>query len=108
MVGQNRAAEILGIAGYSQRKIDKFLDAHQACPEVWQGFEYVTLSLIAAGRKAGAIDVLGRVRWESSVEGGLDWKVNNNYAPYYARIFTAKHPEHAEFFEFRGVRDEQI
>lgn len=104
MVDGNEAAGILRRAGYDERRIDRFLRAHRDAPGVWHGFERVALKLIEAGKKAGAIDILGRVRWEVEIEGGQDWKVNNNYAPYYARIFAAKHNEHRDFFEFRGVR----
>jgi hypothetical protein len=104
MVSSLDAREMLAAAGYSPDKVDTFITAHAASPEVWQTFERITLGLISAGKKAGAIDVLGRARWETHIEGGKDWKVNNNYAPYYARIFAAKYPEHCDFFEFRKVR----
>ena len=104
MVSSHDASVMLLAAGYEIAKVVKFIDAHAASPEVWQTFERITLGLIEAGKKAGAIDVLGRARWETHIEGGKDWKVNNNYAPYYARIFAAKYPEYRDFFEFRKVR----
>ena len=71
--------------------------------EVWREFEAMALRLISDGKKAGAIDILARIRWERVVEQRLDFKCNNTDAPYYARIFALKHPEHNQFFEFRKV-----
>jgi hypothetical protein len=99
---------MLTAAGYSLDKVDTFIAAHTESPDVWQAFEHITLTLIAIGKKAGAIDVLGRARWETHIEGGREWKVNNNYAPYYARIFAAKYPEHKSFFEFRTIRRSDV
>lgn len=104
MVNIHEAGQTLSAAGYGPDKIATFVNAHLASPDVWETFERITLQLIADGKKAGAIDVLGRARWETHIEGGKDWKVNNNYAPYYARIFAAKYPEYRDFFEFRKVR----
>lgn len=104
MVSTGTAAEMLRAAGYTDDKIETFIRAHVESPEVWSAFEHTALLLIAMGKRAGAIDILGRVRWETHIEGGAEWKVNNNYAPYYARIFAAKYPEHYGFFEFRKVR----
>lgn len=104
MVSTGEAREMLLAAGYSSDKVETFIAAHTESPDVWLTFERIALGLIGAGKKAGSIDILGRARWETHIEGGREWKVNNNYAPYYARIFAAKYPEHKDFFEFRKVR----
>ena len=89
--------------GYSRRDITLFKRRFESCPEVWREFEAMALRLISDGKKAGAIDILARIRWERVVEQRLDFKCNNTDAPYYARIFVLKHPEHNQFFEFRKV-----
>lgn len=82
-----------------------FLSAHKACPEVWKYFEKFALEAIASGRQHyGAKGIMERVRWHTEIEHGAEFKANNNWTAYYARIFTAKYPEHGEFFEFREVR----
>ena len=103
MLTVDTARKLLAEDGYTNQYIEGFLEAYKSSPGVWRAFERIALDLIARGKKAGAIDILGKIRWETKVEGGLDWKVNNNYAPYYARIFVHKYPEHAGFFEFRRV-----
>lgn len=108
MVSTLEAREMLLAAGYSPDKVETFIAAHTESPDVWQAFEHIALTLIAMGKKAGAIDILGRARWETHIEGGREWKVNNNYAPYYARIFAAKYPEHRGFFEFRSIRRSDV
>jgi hypothetical protein len=93
----------LAQCGYSRRDITNFKRRFESCPEVWREFEGMALRLIADGKKAGAIDIIARIRWERVVEQRLDFKCNNTDAPYYARIFALKHPEHNHFFEFRKV-----
>lgn len=89
--------------GYTAADVLSFRRRFEACPEVWREFESMTLRLIADGKKAGAIDILARIRWERVVEQRLDFKCNNTDAPYYARIFALKHPQYNQFFEFRKV-----
>lgn len=98
----------LQLHGYPAEKVNKFIEWHRACPDVWRNFERITLELIDMGKKAGAIDILGRVRWECEIIGGKDYKCNNNYAPMLARVFVMKHPRHAEFFEFREAGQERV
>jgi hypothetical protein len=33
-----------------------------------------------------------------------DFKINNNYAPYYARLLIEKHPEWSDLFQLREMR----
>lgn len=89
--------------GYADSKVDAFLGRFKASPDVWRKFESIALDLISRNKQAGAKLILERIRWETSVEGGEEWKVNNTDAPYYARIFATKYPEHAAYFEFRAV-----
>lgn len=93
----------LSQCGYSAKNIASFMKRFHASPDVWREFEAMTLSLIASGKKAGAVDILARVRWEKIVEQRLEFKCNNNDAPVYARIFALKYPQHNQFFEFRQV-----
>lgn len=87
--------------GYSADKVRKFIAWHNQCPDVWRNFERITLELIDMRKRAGAIDILARVRWECEIIGGKDYKCNNNYAPMLARVFVMKYPQHRDFFEFR-------
>lgn len=89
--------------GYSCAEVEAWFKRWTSSPDVWREFETLALRLASEGKKAGAVDILARVRWERQVEQRLEFKVNNNDAPYYARIFALKHPQHKGFFEFRKV-----
>lgn len=92
--------------GYSYADVSSWLRRWTASPEVWREFEALTLRLALEGKRAGAVDILARVRWERQVEQRLEFKCNNTDAPYYARIFALKHPQFRDFFEFRKVGGE--
>jgi hypothetical protein len=80
-----------------------FLRFHEANPIVWDLFERFALQAIAAGRHGyGSAAIFERIRWHMAIETvGEPIKLNNNYRAYYARMFAAKHPEHAGFFRCR-------
>jgi hypothetical protein len=89
--------------GYTGAEIASWRRRFRASPDVWREFERLTMRLIGERKKAGAMDILGRVRWERQVEARLEFKVNNSDAPFYARLFALKYPQHNSFFEFRSV-----
>ena len=79
---------------------------HRQHPEVYAAFKQYTFELINAGRNHGAAKmVIERMRWESHVNAqhGHDFKVNNNYAPLYARLFMHHHPQFDGFFRVRAL-----
>ena len=83
----------------------QFIGWHQRNPEVWKAFEAFALKLIARGMKHyGAKAIMEVVRYDQALKSSGEFKVNNNYSAYYARIFTLKYPQHKDFFEFREVR----
>lgn len=82
----------------------KFQQYHQQNPQVYEKFAEFTFDAIRAGRKYfGAKMIIERIRWYSLVEANDGYKVNNNYAPYYARMFEAKHPQYTGFFRKRRL-----
>ena len=77
---------------------------HAENPDVWQLFERFTIEAIHAGRKRfSAYTVAERIRWYTSVEtrDPTGFKLNNNWIPFYARLFHECYPAHAGFFELR-------
>jgi hypothetical protein len=88
--------------GYDFAKVVKFIAWYRDTPDCWREFQRIALDLIQRGKKAGAIDIMARVRWECEIEGGKDYKANNNHAPMLARVFAMKYPQF-DFFEFRKV-----
>lgn len=93
--------------GYGKTDVEGFARRFRAAPEVWREFERLTLRLVSERKRAGAIDILGRVRWERQIEQRLEFKCNNTDAPYLARVFALKYPQYASFFEFRSVGGDQ-
>jgi len=82
---------------------EKFKKYHNENPHIYDAFE--KFSLIAASRRKhfAGITVINRIRWDTMMSGNDDFKVNNNYAAYYARLFEKNHPKHNGFFRKRTV-----
>jgi hypothetical protein len=38
-------------------------------------------------------------------EANGEWKINNNYSPYLARLFALEYPQHATLFEYRKIKN---
>ena len=82
---------------------------HQEHPEVWENFVKFTLEKIRAGYKHySAMGVWQRLRWELSVgaDGENEFKINNNFVPFYARQFMKAFPQHDGFFRTRHQTSE--
>ena len=77
----------------------RFIEYDRRNPEVYTDFVRFTFIVIRAGRRCGAQDVLGRIRWETLTEATGDrFKINQNYGPYYARKFMRDFPKYKGFF----------
>jgi hypothetical protein len=81
----------------------KFQEYHADNPQVYAKLREYALLAKHSGRKRLGIGALyERLRWYSTVEAkGDDFKVNNNYRAYYARLLMKEEPELAGFFETR-------
>ncbi len=89
-----------------KQRFDRF---HAANPWVWERFEKYTLELIARGVKHyGSKTIWEHMRYmhDLQTESTDGLKLNNNYTPYYARLFKQEHPGHSDFFSFRKIRGE--
>lgn len=77
---------------------------HKANPSVYAAFERFALEALARRHRIGARMIWERMRWELllSTRGGGEFKLNDHYTPFYARLFMREHPEHAGCFEVRG------
>lgn len=81
-----------------------FIEWHKKNPDVWHYFEKFAMELIDLGvKECGSITILGRVRYEYMRKIHEEYKVNNNYAPMYSRVFVQKYPQHSTFFKFREL-----
>ncbi len=93
------------LSEFSAEEKADFLNYHKENPKVWRAFEYYAAHAMMKGVKVGSMAVVNRIRWESEIEKpeAESFKINNNYAPYYARVFNAKYKK--AFFETREAGD---
>ena len=94
----------LWLCGADHDTVEAFIAAFKASPEVWRQFERFALEVCTKGRAIGSKAIIERVRWEAEVENNEEWKVNNNWAPYYARVFEFKHPRFSGFFQKKKLK----
>lgn len=79
----------------------RFVEFHKANPEVWRLFKRFAFETISRGfQHYSSYAVFERIRWHVNIEtrtfDGL--KLNNDFRPYYSRLFEVAHPEHNGFF----------
>jgi hypothetical protein len=82
-----------------------FWEFHAARPDVYELVD--RFSRIAAARRPHfSINVVfERIRWETNIERGeVDFKINNNHRPYYARLWMRHNPAHKGFFRTRELK----
>jgi hypothetical protein len=84
---------------------EKFEKYHADNPDVYVLLVKLARQWVAAGHsKLGIKTLIERLRWEFHVTAVRDvdgFKINNNYAPYYARKIMAEYPELDGLFETR-------
>ena len=82
---------------------EHFDDFDRDNPDIWALFRSTTFEVMERGFKHyGANSILERIRWHTSIEQGQrDFKINNNWAPFYARKFMEIYPVYAGFFRTR-------
>ena len=81
----------------------KFRIFHEANPEVYKLFKRFTFEAMNRGHKhLSAEMIINRIRWETKVvTTDKDYKINNDYKPFYSRLFIVEHPQHKDFFRLR-------
>lgn len=89
--------------------LDGFTEFHSKNPSVYRAFEREALRAIKRGRKKISAKLLiNWIRWNNFIETGDDnFKINDAYQSYYARLFVTIHPHHKGIFEFRKLRNEE-
>lgn len=84
-----------------------FQDFHEANPGVYRLFDRFTRQLLTRGVSRYSADaILHRIRWETAITTGDEFKINNNFSAYYARLWLRNNPEHSGFFVLRSLRAE--
>lgn len=88
---------------------DYFKVYHAENPDIYEAFKMYAFQLLASGVvRLSAYLIFERMRFESLVSGSNRWRLNNNYRPYYARLFMQDFPEYEGVFEIRATVGEQL
>ncbi len=87
----------------------EFWAFHKANPHVYDEFEKYTLIAINRGAKhLSHWLVIGRIRYDYAIlTNDSDYKINNNYIAFYARLFMALNPQHDGFFKTKPTKQEK-
>lgn len=84
----------------------QFLEFHGDNPRVYKLFCQLTRRVIKRGhKKYSSRTVWHQMRWHTTIvapDKYSDFKLNDHYTPYYARLFMTDNPKHDGFFETRG------
>jgi hypothetical protein len=82
---------------------EEFEEFHEANPEVYRLLLKMTRQAVAAGhRKFGMQRLIEVIRWDYMIgTTSTDYKINNNYAAFYARRIMKHNPSLAGVFEIR-------
>lgn len=69
-------------------------------PVIYKLFKEFTFQAINRGHKKLSSEmIINRIRWETSVmSNDKDYKINNNYKPFYSRMFMNEHSQYQDFF----------
>ena len=95
--------EVFGFVSPLERAFQEF---HEKNPGVYSEIRDAALDLKRAGRDVyGIKSLIEVVRWHRNITTrGDEFKINNNYAPYYARLIMSREPELEGFFNLRAQR----
>ncbi len=80
----------------------RFWRYHEDNLHVYEMFKRFTFEATRIKDHYSARAIFHRMRWFTEIETHGDiFKINNNYSPYYARMFVKDFPQHKGFFRTR-------
>ena len=77
---------------------------HRENPEVYELFKRFAFEAARVRDHYSSDAIVHRIRWYTAIETQdhtADFKINNNWTPYYGRLFMVDFPEHEGFFRTR-------
>ncbi len=83
---------------------ERFTDFHRKSPEVYSTLVALARQWVAATgrRRLGIATLFERARWELAITtSDPDFKLNNSYRAYYARLIMAREPDLVDLFAVR-------
>jgi len=84
-------------------RFDRF---HTKNPHIYERLREMSLALLAKGYKHwGMRNLWEKLRYDLAVEteGASDFRLNDHFPPFYARLLMQQCPELQGFFETRGT-----
>jgi len=88
--------------------LEKFNKFHAENPEVYLLFEQQALRAIDCGhKKIGSKAIIEYLRWKLNFvnkQGNKPYKIDNNFTPYYSRLFAEKHPNYNNYFVYKSLK----
>lgn len=90
---------------------EKFAHFDAANPRVYMAYEVLTRMWVrrTGGKRIGIGALTERVRWEIAIStDDPEFKINNNFRPFYVRKLIRDHPEWADLFELRRSIADQM
>ena len=87
------------------KRFAKWLKFHRNHPRVWNLFYHYAKEAKLAGRKKfSARMIWERMRWYCEIESKEEYKLNDHYPPYYARLLMLWCEEFEGFFSIRDAK----
>jgi len=83
---------------------DNFVKFDATNPEIYRMFCKFALQVAARREHFSAKCIFHRIRWESAVGTGGDYKIDDGWISHYARKYMHEYPQHDGFFELRQRR----
>ena len=90
----------------SNGRFQRFCEFHRDNPTVWALFKQFAYQARSTGRERFGARMIGeRIRWYTLIEtNSTDYKLNDHYWPYYARLLMLADDRFKGFFERRDTR----
>lgn len=86
-----------------------FVKYHEDNPHVYEKFKEMTFKTIERGFKNYSTNGIFEVmRWHTGTSGNDEYKINNNYRAFYARLFAKDFPEFKDFFRTRKSKFDEV
>lgn len=82
----------------------RFYAFHQANPQVYARLRDLALASVRRGRRFGIKALFEILRWQYAMQTDdptSDYKLNNSYTSFYARLLMEREPELVDYFETR-------
>lgn len=89
---------------------ERFEQYHRINPHIYAQFRYYTLKAIQSGYKNfGSQMIIERIRWQTGVVAKQsDFKINNDFAAFYSRMFMIEYPSYSTYFRTRQSQADEL